>query len=110
MTEELMKSLRTGDLTLPEYLAQVEARFNELEPSVLAFVPEENRFARLQKEADELVEKYPDIINRRPLFGMLVGVKDIFHVNGFTTQAGSKLPSEDLQGNEAASVAKLKNA
>jgi Asp-tRNA(Asn)/Glu-tRNA(Gln) amidotransferase A subunit family amidase len=110
MTQELLKSLRTGDLTLPEYLAQVEARFNELEPSVLAFVPEENHFARLQKEADELVAKYPDIINRPPLFGLLVGVKDIFHVNGFTTQAGSQLPSGDLQGTEAASVTKLKNA
>lgn len=110
MTEELMNSLRIGDLTLPEYLAQVEARFNELESSVLAFVPEENRFARLQKEADELLAKYPDNITRPPLFGMLVGVKDIFHVNGFTTQAGSKLPAQDLQGKEAESVTKLKNA
>jgi Asp-tRNA(Asn)/Glu-tRNA(Gln) amidotransferase A subunit family amidase len=110
MTDELIKSLRTGNLTLPEYLAQVEARFNEREPAVLSFIPEENRFARLQKEADELVAKYPDIITRPPLFGMLVGVKDIFHVNGFTTQAGSKLPSQDLQGNEATSVTKLKNA
>lgn len=110
MNDELMKSIRAGDLTLLEYLAQVESRFNEREPSVLAFVPEENRFARLQKESDELLEKYPDIINRPPLFGMLVGVKDIFHVNGFTTQAGSKLPSQDLQGDEAASVSKLKNA
>jgi Asp-tRNA(Asn)/Glu-tRNA(Gln) amidotransferase A subunit family amidase len=110
MNDELMKSIRAGDLTLPEYLAQVEARFNEREPSVLAFVPEENRFARLQKEADQLLEKYPDIINRPPLFGILVGVKDIFHVNDFTTQAGSKLPYQDLQGDEAASVNKLKNA
>ncbi|MBC7877822.1 MAG: amidase [Anaerolineales bacterium] len=110
MNEELMKSLRTGDLTLPEYLAQVEAHFNELEPSMLAFVPEENRFARLQKEADELVEKYTDIITRPPLFGMLIGVKDIFHVDGFTTQGGSQLPSHELQSNEAASVTNLKNA
>lgn len=110
MTDELIKSLRTGDLTLPEYLAQVEARFNEREPSTLAFIPEENRFERLHREADELITKYPDIINRPPLFGMLVGVKDIFHVNSFTTQAGSKLPSQDLKGDEAASVTKLKNA
>jgi Asp-tRNA(Asn)/Glu-tRNA(Gln) amidotransferase A subunit family amidase len=41
---------------------------------------------------------------------MTVGVKDIFHVKGFTTQAGSKLPANELQGDEAASVTQLKNA
>src|SRR5688572_9438227 len=110
MTDEILKALHTGDLTLPEYLAQVEARFNEREPATLAFIPEENRFARLHREAESLVTQYPDIIKRPPLFGMLVGVKDIFHVDGFRTQAGSKLPSQDLQGSEAASVTKLKNA
>jgi Asp-tRNA(Asn)/Glu-tRNA(Gln) amidotransferase A subunit family amidase len=110
MTDELIKALHTGDLTLPEYLAQAEARFNERESSTLAFIPEEKRFQRLQKDADQLLTKYVDDINRPPLFGMTIGVKDIFHVDGFTTQAGSKLPAGDLQGNEAASVTKLKNA
>lgn len=106
----LIESLRSAELTLPEYLAQVEAHFGEREPSVLSFVPEENRFTRLQKDADELVLRYPDLINRPPLFGVLAGVKDIFHVEGFTTQAGSRLPSEVLQGEEAESVARLRDA
>ena len=81
MTDDrLIESLHSGDLTFPEYLAQVEARFIEREKSILAFIPEENRFPRLQKEADALVSRYPDVINRPPLFGTLVGVKDIFHV------------------------------
>src|SRR4030095_14352644 len=33
---------------------------------------------------------------------------DIFRVEGFTTQAGSRLPSELLQGAEAKSVTRLK--
>jgi Asp-tRNA(Asn)/Glu-tRNA(Gln) amidotransferase A subunit family amidase len=44
------------------------------------------------------------------LFGVPVGVKDIFHVAGFVTRAGSRLPAELLQGPEAESVARLKAA
>jgi len=89
---------------------QVEAWFLEREPSVLAFVPEENRFERLQKEAKRIVSRYPDPKNRPPLFGMLVGVKDNIHVDGFITRAGTRLPPAELQGREGESITKLKNA
>src|SRR5688572_8572411 len=107
---ELVDALRSNQLPFPDYLSQVEAHFGEREPAVLAFVPEENRFGRLQKDADALVSSYPDIINRPLLYGMLVGVKDIFHAKGFKTQAGSRLPYELLQADEAESVTRLKNA
>jgi Asp-tRNA(Asn)/Glu-tRNA(Gln) amidotransferase A subunit family amidase len=107
---QVMDSVRNGDLTLPEYLAQVEARYEEREPDILAFIPEEDRFGRLQRDADELLAQHPDIVDRPLLFGMAVGVKDIFHADGFTTQAGSRLPADELQGEEAESVAKLKDA
>ena len=107
---ELARSFRTGELPVTDYISQIESYFSAREPDVLAFLPEPNRFDRLQKEAGELVARYPDSKNRPPLFGMLVGVKDIFHVDGFTTQAGSRLPADELQGNEAASVKQLKDA
>lgn len=106
----VIEALRSNQLTLPEYLSQVEARFIAREPSVLAFIPEKDRFARLRRETDALLSRYSDLVKRPPLFGMTVGVKDIFHVKGFTTQAGSKLPADELQGDEAASVTQLKNA
>ena len=106
---ELTQSFRGGEITVEEYLSQIESYFSEREPSVLAFIPEEKRFERLRKEAAALVEKFPDSKNRPPLFGKLVGVKDIFHANGFVTQAGSRLPADELQGNEAESVTKLKD-
>lgn len=106
----LVEDLRSGALTLPEFLAQVEARFTQHEPSILAFIPEEERFTRLYDEADALVLAYPDLVSRPLLFGALVGVKDIFHVEGFTTRAGSRLPPEELQGEEAQSVTRLRNA
>ncbi|HEX9330997.1 MAG TPA: amidase [Anaerolineales bacterium] len=106
----LIEDLRSGVLTLPEFIAQVGARFLEYEPSVLAFLPEEDRFTRLYEEAETLILSYPDLIKRPLLFGALAGVKDIFHVEGFTTQAGSRLPSDLFQGDEAKSVTRLKEA
>lgn len=107
---QLIQSLRVGELTLPEYLAQVEAWFWEREPFVLAFIPEANRFERLHREAEALLSRFPDPEKRPSLFGMLAGVKDNFHVDGFITQAGSRLPWTELQGSEAESITRLKEA
>ena len=106
----LIEDLRTGVSTLPEFLAQAEARYGERESTVQAFISEDNRFTRLQADADALLFSYPDVINRPRLFGGLAGVKDIFHVEGLTTQAGSQLPADVLQGKEAESVTRLKAA
>jgi Asp-tRNA(Asn)/Glu-tRNA(Gln) amidotransferase A subunit family amidase len=106
----LIDSLRSGGPTLPEYLSQVEARFNEREPTVLAFLPEEDRFQRLLREADELLSRLPDLIGRPPLFGVTAGIKDIFRVDGFPTRAGSHLPPQELAGPQAESVTRLKAA
>jgi Asp-tRNA(Asn)/Glu-tRNA(Gln) amidotransferase A subunit family amidase len=101
-----------GDLH--DHLDRLESRFRDREPSLQAFVPEEDRFERLHREADALLAQYPDPSDRgkpRPeLFGMPVGVKDIFHVDGFPTRAGSRLSPEELRGPEAACVTRLKQA
>jgi len=107
---DLARAFHNDEISAEELISSLQSHFDSREPSLLAFIPEANRFERLQREAEELVARYPDSKNRPPLFGMTVGVKDIFHVSGFTTQAGSKLPAQDLQGNEAASVTRLKNA
>ncbi|HLF00351.1 MAG TPA: amidase [Anaerolineales bacterium] len=107
---ELTASFRSGQLRIADYLDRLESYFNEREPSVLSFIPEEGRFDRLQREAAQLIARYPNPDSRPPLFGVPVGVKDIFHVAGFTTRAGSKLPPEEFQGLEAESVTLLRNA
>jgi Asp-tRNA(Asn)/Glu-tRNA(Gln) amidotransferase A subunit family amidase len=107
---ELTHAFRKDELSPRDLISSLQSHYDEIEPSVLSFLPEPNRFERLLKEAKELVARYPDSKNRPPLFGMTLGVKDIFHVGGFVTQAGSKLPAQELQGNEAASVTQLKNA
>jgi Asp-tRNA(Asn)/Glu-tRNA(Gln) amidotransferase A subunit family amidase len=91
-------------------LDRLEALFAVREPEVRAFLPEERRFERLRREAAALAERWPDAAARPLLFGVPVGVKDIFHVDGFETRGGSRLPPEVLQGPEAASVTALKAA
>ncbi|MFZ0546334.1 MAG: amidase [Candidatus Promineifilaceae bacterium] len=106
----LVSVLRSGELSLFDYLDYLESCFREKEPEILAFLPEENRFERLHQEAENLLAKYPHPINRPPLFGVPVGIKDIFHVDGFLTRAGSQLPPEILKGRQAQSVTLLREA
>jgi Asp-tRNA(Asn)/Glu-tRNA(Gln) amidotransferase A subunit family amidase len=107
----LANALRLGELPLRDYLTELEDYFNRREPAVQAFLPEPNRFERLQREASELLVRYPEPEARRPpLFGIPIGVKDIFHVDGLPTHAGSRLPPERLRGPQAESVSRLKQA
>lgn len=91
-------------------LDTLEKLFAEREPGLQAFLPEEGRFERLRREEEALQARWPDPEKRPPLFGVLVGVKDVFHVDGFKTRAGSRLPPSELRGCEAPSVTALKNA
>jgi Asp-tRNA(Asn)/Glu-tRNA(Gln) amidotransferase A subunit family amidase len=92
------------------FLDRLEAHFAAREPGLRAFLPEEGRFERLRREERALQARWPDPAERPPLFGLPVGVKDIFHVDGFETRAGSRLPPEVLRGPEAPSVTALKEA
>jgi Asp-tRNA(Asn)/Glu-tRNA(Gln) amidotransferase A subunit family amidase len=104
----LIDRVQAGVLTLPAYLKQVETRYRKLESQIRAFVPEKNRSTRLLADAEKLMDRFPRPTDRLRQFGTLVGIKDIFHVDGFDTQAGSRLPARVLQGREAESLSRLK--
>jgi Asp-tRNA(Asn)/Glu-tRNA(Gln) amidotransferase A subunit family amidase len=97
-------------MDLQRRVEQVRERFEARESEIRAFLPEDGRFERLQRDARALGERYPDPERRPPLFGVLVGIKDIFHVSGWLTCAGSRVPASALQGPEADSVARLRRA
>ncbi|MFN8487548.1 MAG: amidase [Caldilineaceae bacterium] len=85
-------ALRNGQHSLSLYLEQMNKRIAQVNPQIEALLVEPERITRLRNEAIALRERYPDPATRPPLYGALVGVKDIFHVDGFTTRAGSQIP------------------
>ncbi len=90
-------------------LEQLEERFAQREPSVRAFLLEPGRFKRLHQEVEEAFAAHPDPRSRGPLFGVPIGVKDVFHVDGLPTRAGSRLPAQELAGQQAGAVARLRS-
>lgn len=108
--EETAERLHLGSKALDTYL-QYKAREIALkEINIRALLPEKHRFKRLQQQADSLKKKYPTAEERPDLYGILVGVKDLFHLEGFPTRAGSRLPPELLTGDEGKVISDLKNA
>jgi Asp-tRNA(Asn)/Glu-tRNA(Gln) amidotransferase A subunit family amidase len=105
-----LEGLQQGQHSLSIYLEQMCRRIDQIDPNIHAFLTEPNRLGRLRGEIGLLRERFPDRIELPALFGALVGVKDIFHVDGFVTHAGSELPAEDFAGPEAKVVTLLRQA
>lgn len=78
-------------------------RIDEADREIHAFLPEPGRAARLAAEARSPAPG-------GPLRGVLFGVKDIIHVDGLPTGAGSAVPPDVLAGAEAALVSRLRAA
>jgi Asp-tRNA(Asn)/Glu-tRNA(Gln) amidotransferase A subunit family amidase len=103
-------ALRSGELDLLTYIDEVCNRIAEIDPSIQALLPEADRQTRLRHEALALQTRFPDPATRPPLYGVPVGVKDTFRVDGFPTQVGSQLPPELFVGPESTCVTMLREA
>src|SRR4051812_20183647 len=102
--------LRSGQLPPAAYLNELCDRIEARDSELQSLLPETGRRERLLREAAALEEQYPVPEERPPLFGIPAGVKDIFHVDGFVTRAGSQLPPELFAGAEAICVTTLRRA
>ncbi len=91
-----------ASLELDPVLTELEVLVAREEPRIHALVAEEGRFDRLR---EEIVHS-----SVGPLVRVPVGVKDIIHVEGLETRAGSRLPASELAGEEAESVTALRRA
>ena len=98
--------LRSGQRDLEKYVAECCKRIDEWDGDIRAMLPEANRLQRVLDDAAGLAGR-GEIPS---LFGVLVGVKDIFHVEGFETRAGSGVPPEVLTGPEGGCIKALREA
>jgi Asp-tRNA(Asn)/Glu-tRNA(Gln) amidotransferase A subunit family amidase len=102
------RSLRCGRRSVTSAVEDSVDRLDDFDPALRAFVPEPKRHDRLSDAAMELDDL--DSTARGPLYGVPVGVKDVFRVDGLPTKAGSELPPTTLSGPEAAVVRRLREA
>ena len=109
-TSELVRALRQGDLDLIDHVSELCDRIERMEDKILALVAGSYDRGRVIGDARKLLIKYPDPDSRPPLFGLGLGVKDIFHVPGFPTRCGSQLPPEFLEGSTSTCFAQLAEA
>jgi len=107
---EIIKLIRNDEIKLIDFINLICDRIEDIDTKIQSFLPEKGRRERLLKEAKELESHWPDKSNRPPLYGLLVGVKDIFIADGFPTKCGSELPEELFSGKEAKSLTILKNS
>jgi Asp-tRNA(Asn)/Glu-tRNA(Gln) amidotransferase A subunit family amidase len=105
---ETAGALRSGQRDLIDYVTETLRLVDESDPLVHALVPEPHRHDRLRRDAEALLRRYPDPASRPPLFGIPVGVKDLFRADGFLTRAGSFLPPELFAGPEALVVRRIR--
>jgi Asp-tRNA(Asn)/Glu-tRNA(Gln) amidotransferase A subunit family amidase len=107
---ETVAALRSGQLDLHSHIDAVCDRIDQVDPLVQALLPEPGRRRRLHEEADALLARQSEPAGRPALFGALLAVKDIFHVDGFTTRAGAALPPELFAGPQAVCVTRARQA
>ncbi|TVQ38850.1 MAG: amidase [Spirochaetaceae bacterium] len=107
---EALQRVRESADALHGEIERVLTRIAEVEPTVRAFIDEPERRQRLVSEAAALKAEHSGKPPLPPLYGLLVGVKDLFRVNGFETRAGSRLPAELFVGQQAGAVTRLLDA
>lgn len=105
---ETAERLRRGETDLSTYIDGVCDRLDRDDTDLRAFVSESDRRGRIVDAVDRLESIDED--QRPPLYGVPIGVKDIFHVDGLTTRAGSVVPPEPFQGPQSEAVSALEDA
>ncbi len=105
-----LSALQQGQHSLSLYIETMCQRIEAVDPQVQAFLPEAGRMGRLRNDVQQLRQRFPEQDDRPALWGALVGVKDILHVDGYVTQAGSAVPAEQFAGPEALVVTQLRAA
>ena len=102
--------LQSTDAEPGVYYDELLDRIETMDEQLHSFIDEPDRASRIDRAVTQTRQRWERRNTRPPLYGVNVGVKDIFHVDGLPTRAGSKLPASVLSGPEATVVTTLRNA
>jgi aspartyl-tRNA(Asn)/glutamyl-tRNA(Gln) amidotransferase subunit A len=105
---ELVRLIKSGELTPREVMEETLARIEALNPALNAFVSLHPEGAL--KEAEKLTEHIASGRECGPLAGIPVGVKDLEDAKGFVTSFGSVPFKENVAVADSTQVARLKAA
>lgn len=100
----LVEALGRGDFTVSDVARAYLERIDQLDPRILAWAHVNPDFVLRQAEGLEAER------SRGPLFGVPIGVKDIFNTLELPTQMGSPLWKDFTPGNDARTVFYLRRA
>lgn len=105
---EIGALLRAGKITALELTDHMLARIDRLNPKLNAFITVTPELARhLARVADR---EWGEGIDRGPLHGIPVAVKDLFATKGIRTTSGSKLFESHVPDFDATAVTRLRQA
>ena len=105
----LFSFLEASNEELPALYEALFARIEKEDPTLCVFTDQGWNPQRVREDLCALLDRYPEKSSRPPLFGVPVGVKDVFRVEGYTVRAGSLLPGRLFAGSQAGLVTKLKD-
>ncbi|MDM7916934.1 MAG: amidase family protein, partial [Candidatus Eisenbacteria bacterium] len=91
-------------------LAEALDRIERENERLRALVPEPGRRPRVLAREAALDARRPDPSDRMPLFRVLLGIKDVFHVDGLETRAGTSLPPDVFRDSQGRAVIRLLDA
>lgn len=100
--------LRKETVEFSQYVDDVLSRVDAVEPELRSLVPEEDRHRRVEGAASRIKDERRG--QKPPLYGVPVGIKDIFHVDGLPTKAGSNVPAETLGDDQGTVIDRLQKA
>ena len=106
---EIKQSLSKKNWAVEEIIVSSLAVIEEKEDLIAALLPEKARKQRLKEDIQELKNTYSAGDLKPDLYGVPVAVKDIFHIDGFKTRAGSQLDPDLLTEKEGYLIKKLRS-
>ncbi|MFN7973580.1 MAG: amidase [Acidobacteriota bacterium] len=86
------------------------ARIALVNGEIKALIDEPDRRARIERRLRDIEARWPTASSRPRLYGVPTGVKDLFHVAGLDTRAGSKLPPKAFPVEQGTLVSRLEDA